>query len=285
MDLNSAHRILISAENNAYMAWQCQLLHYSSVSRLGKVPLIVVHGSTDAPLSPGFLEIINAGGLVRRAPSYRTDAHGKEYPPRNTPGTLLHAAQMNYFGDRYFVLCDPDMLFVKNTDFGKGLSGDQYPRLLDFAHREVRGAAHRFGVALDAFDNPNFQCGVPHVIPIEDAERLAREWLAAIDSFKSTIWERSMHSFGFAVTKLGIDLKFTKLTFYNERSHDQLPRDAAMIHYCVGDRAWSKRRFWADADVARVWQARALSQDGTVLSEILSQIRAAKDFYSSSNIW
>jgi hypothetical protein len=282
---SGAHRILVSAENNAYMAWQCQLLHYSCVTRLGQVPLIVVHGSARSPLALGFNRIISAGGLVRRAPSYRINESGAEYPPRNTPGTLLHASAMNYFGDDFFVLCDPDMIFVNKPDFANALSADGYPLVLNFDHRDVRVAARRYGVPLDTLESTKLQCGVPHVVPVADAASLAVAWLEAIDAFKSRLWEVSMYAFVMAVAKLGMDFRLTQLAFYNQHSHDRLPPDAAIIHYCCGDRIWTKRQYWADADATRVWDAPLSSQDGTVVNEILSQIRAAESFYTSYRMW
>jgi len=279
------HRVLVSAENNAYMAWQCQLIHYSCLSRLGQIPLIVVHGSQEFALSPGFGQIISAGGLVRRAPSYRVTASGHEYPPRNTPGTLLYAAGMNYSADDCFILCDPDMLFVRQPEFGRRLSADEFRRGLDFKHRDVRHAARKFGVALDTLDNSKLHCGVPHVIPVRDAARLATMWLEAIDAFKLGLWEHSMYGFVMAVAKLGMDFDLTQLSVLNAHSRDPLPSYAAMIHYCCGDRIWTKRRYWKTESAPRVWDAKPFAHDGTVASEIISQIRAAKSFYSSSHIW
>jgi hypothetical protein len=280
------HRVLISAENNAYMAWQCQLLHYSCVTRLGRTPLIVVHGPPDAPLSPGFRAIIRAGGLVRRAPDYGVTAAGAEYPPRNTPATLLHAAEMNYFDDEFFVLCDPDIIFVREPAFAETLAADHYPLALDFGHRDVRAAARRYGVSPDALSRPKLLCGVPHVIPAADAARLAAAWIEAVDSFgRSRLWEISMYAFGFAVLKLGMGLRLTRLSCFNNRSRDPLPPGASVIHYCLGDRLWTKRRYWAEADAPHVWETAAAAPGGTVLGEILSQLRAARNFYSVTDIW
>lgn len=278
------HRVVVSAENNAYMAWQCQLLHYSCVTRLGQVPLVVVHGSRREPLSAGFRAITRAGGLVRRAPSYRMTASGADYPPRNTPGTLLHAAAMNYFGDEFFVLCDPDMVFVREPAWAKGLSADHYTLKLDFGHRDVLAAARRVGVAADRLERPELRGGVPHVVPAADAARLATAWLEAVDAFRSRLWEVSMYAFGLASLKLGMRPRRTRLACFNWDSRHPLPPEASVIHYCLGDRFWSKRHYWADADAPRVWDA-PRAPEGTVLGEILSQLRAAREFYSAADIW
>src|SRR5262245_32542349 len=86
-------RVVISAEANSYMGWQAKLAHYSCMSRLGHTPLIVVHESDEQ--RPGdFAHIRRAGGLLISAPSYRVTRWGRNYAPRNTPGTLLEAARI-----------------------------------------------------------------------------------------------------------------------------------------------------------------------------------------------
>ncbi|HEX8285746.1 MAG TPA: hypothetical protein VF588_20485 [Pyrinomonadaceae bacterium] len=285
MDLKG-FRVVVSAENNAYMAWQSQLFHYSCVTRLGQTPLVVVHGPAEAPLSKGFGSILRAGGLVRRAPCYRTTAAGAEYPPRNAPATLLHAAEMNYFGDEFFVLCDPDMLFVRPPVFARTLAADRFPSsMLDFGHRDVRAAARRYGVAHEELDGRDFSCGVPHVVPAADAARLGAAWLEAVDAFRSRLWEVSMYAFGFAVVRLGMGLEVTRLACFNYYSHDPLPPEASVIHYFAGDRHWSKRRFWSDADAPRVWDETRGAPEGTILGEMLSQLRGARSYYSADDIW
>src|SRR3712207_2776362 len=105
-------RVVVSAENNAYMAWQCKLFHFSCVTRLGATPTFVVHDS-GSDWHPGFRDIVRAGGVVRHAPGYAVTPRGFHYRPRNTPGTLLHAADLCEGADDLIVLCDPDMIFVR----------------------------------------------------------------------------------------------------------------------------------------------------------------------------
>jgi len=45
------------------------------------------------------------------------------------------------------------------------------------------------------------RCGVPYVIPVSDAGRLAELWLEAIDAFPPRRWEDNMYAFGLAVAK------------------------------------------------------------------------------------
>ncbi len=87
-EVKSRQHIVVSAENNPYLAWQCKLFHYSCVSRLEQTPLFVVH-ERDKDWRTEFKEIVNIGGKVRAAPSYRAS---NGYSPRNTAGSLLQAA-------------------------------------------------------------------------------------------------------------------------------------------------------------------------------------------------
>src|SRR5262245_39158383 len=118
------YRIVVSAENSTYLGWQTKLFHFSCVSRLRQSPMIIVHDCGDSRLQPDFLELEKAGANVCRAPSYRHSYD--DYLPRNTAGTLLHASQLCSEQDEFIVLCDPDMIFVRQPDFSKSLSGEYY---------------------------------------------------------------------------------------------------------------------------------------------------------------
>ena len=83
-------RVVISAEANAYMAWQAKLAHYSCLSRLGQPAIVVVHQGGGRALRD-FADIRRTGGLTVAAPSYRSTGGGRDYAPRNTAGTLLEA--------------------------------------------------------------------------------------------------------------------------------------------------------------------------------------------------
>src|ERR671932_795753 len=121
--MNNKHLIVVSAENNSYMAWQSKLFHYSCVSRLKQVPVIVVH-DTGASLHSDFQEIVKAGGSLLIAESYKLSTRGDSSRPRNTPGTLLRASLR--FGSQYefIVPCDPDIIFTQACQFPETLSGD-----------------------------------------------------------------------------------------------------------------------------------------------------------------
>lgn len=275
--MTNKHRIIVSAENNPYMAWQCKLFHYSCVSRLNCTPIIFVHGSSRR-WQADFLDVVRAGGIVRSAPSYGTTRHGTSYPPRNTPGTLLHAAETCDGRDEFFVLCDPDMIFVREPAFPETLAAECCS-YLNFDQPDVQTAARRVGVPLDrrVEQKENSCCAVPHVIPATDARRLAELWLEAIDAFTSELWEVSMYAFGLAVTKLELDVTPTHMVVLNR--FPQAAPEADVIHYCYGDDTWSKRHYWTEEHLQRVWEPPIEAPRETILGEILLQIAEARDFY------
>jgi hypothetical protein len=120
-------------------------------------------------------------------------------------------------------------------------------------------------------------CGVPYVIPVADATRIARAWMEAINAFDVPRRGDMMHAFGLAVLKLGMRVTLTHLIDHNYWQQEALTRD--VIHYCYGDRDWDKRHYFYEAQAPRVWEARADAAPGSVLSEILAQLREAREFY------
>src|ERR1041385_9346218 len=113
--MTTAHQIVVSAENNRYMAWQCKLFYFSCVTRMNHQPIVVVHGS-DEEWHPDFYELAKAGCALYSAPNYRYRP-GNDYAGRNHPGSLLRAAELFREQDAFVVLCDPDMVFVRCLEF------------------------------------------------------------------------------------------------------------------------------------------------------------------------
>ena len=278
--MKSRQHIVVSAENNPYLAWQCKLFHYSCISRLEQTPLFVVH-ERDRDWWPEFKEIVNSGGKVRAAPAYRTTKGGDNYPPRNTAGTLLQAASMGYNRDDFIVLCDPDMIFVRKPAFLKRLAAEHYS-YLDF-RPEVREAARRLCISdvLLKKRSSEVSCGVPYVVPVAQARELGEAWLEAIDSFTYGPLEISMYSFGLAVIKLGLKLVPTGHVITNYRALNPV-KSADIIHYCYGDDVWNKRHYYSTRMSLKVWYPSAKTRSGTVLGEITSQLREAREFYSKN---
>ena len=276
--LERRYRIVVSAENSPCLAWQAKLFHFSCVSRLNHSPIVVVH-DCGSKWRPDFQELAGAGAIVSRAPSYRITANGDDYPPRNTAGTLLRAAQLCAAKDEFIVLCDPDMIFVRQPDFSGNLSGEYYG-YLNYDRKPVRRAAKKIGIRLEMLDRQKEElcCGVPYVIPVAAAKQLADAWLQAIDAFSPRHWEDQMHAFGLAVVKLGLRVTLTYIMNHNHWPDAMLDRD--IIHYCYGDKTWNKRSYFTTRQVREVWSPAAAAQQGTILAELLSQIREARDFYS-----
>jgi hypothetical protein len=274
--MTNRSRIVISAENNPYIAWQCKLFHYSSVSRLKQLPLFIVHETKEA-LSPDFYEIIRAGGTVRVVPNYRRVPHGDEYPCRNIPASLLHAAEFCR-EDEQIVLCDPDMLFARDPRFPASLAGCFYS-YIDFDRDFVEPARLKMNISREAIDarKEELRCGGPYVVPWEVARPLAKVWLEAVEAFEPRRWEDVMYAYGLAVIKLGLRSRLLHLV---DTNHKQLsPLDSAIIHYCYGDERWNKRQYFQPEKAQRVWQTEASAPRETILGEILTQIKEASDFY------
>src|SRR5271167_248213 len=107
--MNDRHRVVVSAENVAFHAWQCKLFYFSSITRLQQQPIFIVHAN-GRPWHPDFHNLIRAGAILRTAPSYVSE---NGIPSRNFPGTLLEAVPLVGPGE-LIVLCDPDLVFVSN---------------------------------------------------------------------------------------------------------------------------------------------------------------------------
>ena len=246
------------------------------MTRVGTPPLVVVH-QHDEKLSPGFREILRAGGQVRLAPSYRVN-HTFNYPPRNTPGSLLEAVRAADHDTEFFVLCDPDMIFIREPAFGTKLSGDFYS-YIDFSQEVVQEAARNLGMqGRQELQCETIRCGVPHVIPKSCADEFAKAWLRAIDAFTTDLWERSMYSFGFAAVQLGLEVELTH--FVDHNGWPQEPVRADMIHYCYGNDDWTKRAFISADQAAHVWNPSVEPTKKTILCEIIDQINEARSFYT-----
>ena len=203
--MTGRHHIVVSTENNSYAAWQTKLFHYSCVSRLGQLPIVIVHDS-GRDWHTDFHDLIRAGAIVRSAPSYRLSLDD-DYPPRNTAGTLLHAANLLRGSDDFIVLCDPDMIFAGRPSFPEILSGDHYPYMMDYNGAEVQRVAAGLGIDLEAPDVQKEELcfGVPYVIPVADARRLGGAWpglfvsfsLSTVLTFHATFCVNSLcHMFG-----------------------------------------------------------------------------------------
>ena len=228
-----------------------------------------------------FRDIVAAGGIVRGAPSYRQMTNGYDYSPRNTAGTLLQAALIGYSRGDFIVLCDADMIFLRKIKFPRTFAAEGCTNL-DYRDKRVRAAAANFGIGGDilAKRSHKVECAVPHVVPVTFAARLAEKWLEAIDAFRPGVWQTSMYAFGLAVLKLKLELSLTKFVALNDEPYERVGR-ASIIHYAYGNERWNKRHYWYSKDAAKVWRPALDVPQGTILAEIISQIRQANDFYKT----
>jgi len=282
--LTEKHRIVVSAENTAYMAWQCKLFYFSCVTRLGNQPIFIVHANGDSWAS-GFSDLARAGAFVRQAPSYLCE---KRLITRNTVGTLIHAASL-LESDQFLVLCDPDMVFAREIELPSQLGGNFY-HYLQYDQPHIVSAAERFGLARDTLLRKQEQicCGVPYVIPAVHAARLGKTWLEAMDCFRlderawDSIWLDVMYAFGLAVTKLGWNVARFDLVDMDEGP--DMPLQHSFVHYCLGDAGWDKRWFRSEEKADEVWDSTFEAPDGTVAQELFAQIREAREFYRGSSL-
>ena len=134
------------------------------------------------------------------------------------------------------------MIFVRRPDFPSTLSGDFYA-YMNYDREVIDLAAQAVGVTKEmiAAKGRELRCGVPYVIPVSEAGRLAELWLAAIDAFPPRRWEDNMYAFGLAVAKLDLKITLTQLADHNYWPGNRVQRE--MIHYCYGDEVWSKRDY------------------------------------------
>lgn len=271
------HRIVVSVENTPFFGWQAKLFYYSCVTRLGVQPLFIVH-ATGRPWEPEFYELVRAGASVKMVPSYVIN----ERLPRNSAGTLLHAAEL-CAEDDFIVLCDPDLLFVRNVTFPSCLSGNYYSYLHD-RQPSVETAVKNLGLQreIQRHKDPRLCCGVPYVIPVKDARRLAEAWLEAVDAFPQRgfreMWMDIMYAFGLASLKLGLEMRVTRQVDTNARPYARRRHD--IVHYSDGDIAWDKRQFLHRPDINKVWHPPFEAKKGTVVHEVFRQINEARVFYN-----
>ena len=273
----SQHRIVVSAENNPYMGWQCQLFYFSCVTRLNQQPLIIVHDSRSNWYS-GFYDLVKAGCAVYPAPNYRVYGSGDDYACRNHPGSLIEAAKLLTDQNSFIVLCDADLIFTRTIEFPETLSGE-FSSILNYEADFVREASRELGIASEMVyaQKDSLSCSVPYIVPLHQAHELGTTWLQAIDAFHPRQWEDVMYAFGLAVVKLGLKLNITRLADTNYFPDEKVR--AAIIHYAYADERWDKRHYFTDEQAATVWDPGVEPTAGSILEEILTQIRQAGDFY------
>jgi hypothetical protein len=292
--------IVVSAENHGYVGWQAQLWHHACLVRLGRAPLVVVHGDEPALAQP-YLDLIAHGGRVQRAPNYRT-VKGVSYAARNTAATLLHAES----DADYLVICDPDMLVAAPWPLERYALGARQASLDAVAYLDVdddarpwlEPACRRARLSLRQLRRFRVSGGVPHIVPTGLQRDLGSTWLRLHDAFRphdgpnthpdvnpsQLPWSSlaSMWSLLMALYKLGIEPVVTRFCMTNFQGNldprdDGFP-DRPLLHYCYGDETFNKRSYFNHpGGRGRVWNARARA--GTINRLVCDALRAAGEFY------
>lgn len=291
------HEIVVSTENNHYMAWQAMLFHFSCVTRLGRPPIVMVH-TQDEPLLADFERIRATGGLVQIAPNYR-DLNGVSYPPRNTAGSLRHVET----DADYIVLCDPDMLFLQPLPFEE-LTLSERQISFDFCgYLDPDSAVYQptldnicraAGLDPILLRQPVVDGGVPHVIPTRWQRPLSDAWFELMELFPSIHpeghdkphkdWLTTMWALVMATHRLDLEPVMTKLCVTNCYEDWPLPSldDAGpkVLHYCYGGPRFDKRRF------DKPWDANAFPRnlpddDDSIAGAIRRQLCEAREFFGN----
>lgn len=277
--MTAHHQIVVSAENNPYIAWQCKLFYFSCVTRMNHQPVVIVHDWGEE-WHPDFYELAKAGCAIYSAPNYRYDSDGNDYACRNHPGSLLRAAEIFHDQDVSIVLCDPDMVFVRRVEFPQGLAGE-FSSFMDYDRDFVNEVLPKLDLMREALDQQkdSLCVSVPYVIPSRIARQLSESWLSTIELFSPRRWEDVMYAFGLSAMKIGLSVEVTHLVDHNYWPEEKL--QAPMIHYAYGDERWNKRDYSTDETNTRVWNPPNIHPPETILGELANQIREAREFYRS----
>jgi hypothetical protein len=269
------YQIVVSAENSPYMAWQIALFCYSALTNAAaKVkPIVVVHGPPE-PLLPAFRLVHAAGCHVVRAKQYWGLPGRREYRPGNTIMTLL--AALRHLQCDHMLLCDPDMIFNRPPVYDYPFCADEYD-YMDYTQDPVRAAIERArlpeSAARELTENSRF--GVPYLIPAVSGARIGLRWLQVMDFFSEPRWEDVMYAFGIAAMAEGLAVRRTRFVEHNLRPMN--PSVKEMIHYCYGDKTWSKRKFCPLRELGGI-QAPL----GSIMGQIINQLSLSAEYFSET---
>jgi hypothetical protein len=276
MNDQTSFQVVVSSENTHYMAWQTQLFCFSTLSRLGQHPIVIVHDS-GRPLRAEFVALQRHGCHVMEAPSYRAHPAG-DYPARNEVGSLLTLASMTNLGSEHILFCEPDMLFTQSPAYRAVMSGEYYG-YMSYAEERVVRAAAKCGLdqLVDGL-NATRKIGVPYLIPVRLLRRLASRWIEILDSFDEVKWIDIMYAFGLALECEGVTAELTRIVNHNYQPTNLLT--GSVIHYCYGDHMWTKRAFFEERNPFEIPdELLPIGEAGTILAEMMNQLREARAFF------
>ena len=282
------YEIVVSAENNAYLLWQCLLFHATCVEVQGVAPCFVVHAS--GPLLAGFRELAGLGARVLAAPNYRQGAR-IDYPPRNTPGSLLEAEH-----DReWTLLCDPDLLILRALPprVGALCGGDRRLSWESSSFMDagpirdwLAGTCRETGIDPARVLQHRAGGSVPHFVHRDLRRPFAASWLEATDALievgvrtNDMHWVASMWGFTLATWRLNLPVALTSIT---QTSHlgSQTPQSslrAPLLHYSYGDELFNKHNHCTAETAPGAWQVEAAG--ASVSAWLVRRIADARAWY------
>lgn len=267
-------QVVVSSENSLYMAWQTQLFCMSAWNVLAQRPIVIVH-DTGTPLRPEFCELAEHGCRIVRAPAATQTRNGMRYPPRNELASLREVGSLGDLDADSVLFCEPDMIFVRPVSLPGELTAEFYS-YLDYREARVTAVAAKYNLLDIERLNARYRVGVPYLIPRCRIPCLASRWMEVLDAFDELRWIDIMYAFGLALDIEGENVEQTHLMTDNYRPTRPLRH---LIHYCFGDDVWDKRSFrnTSPFDLPDEQLQRGVS--GTVLGEIMAQLRQAKRIF------
>ena len=285
--------IVVSSDNNDYLAWQCMLFHHSCVTHLGKVPIIVVHGD-DRPLVAGYHIMEKKGGIIQRLPSMRS-VNGIDYAARNVCASLKGVKT----SAENILLCDPDFVFLRPIDFSKiaaNLNGEainieqiSYMTVGDHNRAILEAVCRKAWISTSKLDDIKISGGTPYLVPTQLRRYLAREWATMTEDYlaasflhhgvnNSEVWISVMWGFILAALRNDIPITLTSMCVSNQAGVTSNINNRQIVHYCYGDDIFDKRRFTnEEAALKTVWKTHA--SEGTVNGAIAKALHEAAQFY------
>lgn len=284
--------IIVSAENNYFMAWQCMVFHYSAQTSLGRTPLFVVHGD-EPELVDGFEQIRNVGGRIQRAPNFR-HAGDIMYAPRNQMKTVELARS----DKPWLVLCDADMIFLDHVDFASIIEGlddttialDRIPFLVvhDGNHELLRDVARKVEIPFDHLVDHPINGATPHLISMNIRDELCAQWDPMMETYLASayahhegydpnVWISSMWGLVLAMHRLGIDAELLDLCVHTEMDPPIDPSERPIVHYSYPNDGFHKRRYNEPSRDSELWQASGTP--GHTSGAICDAIRATAAYY------
>jgi hypothetical protein len=287
------YEIVVSTENTAYFLWQCLLFFNSCVQVQQATPRFVVH--ENGGLLPGYRALAELGAHVQVARNYRSFG-GQEYPPRNSPGSLLEVRHTK----SWTMLCDPDFLFLRPLPSRaaalcgqRSLSWESSSFMLvndgnlpwlseACSERNIdprRAREHRQGGS------------TPSLVHRDLRAEFAQRWLEATGVLVDVgvrrghlNWISSMWGFALAAWEMNREIALTRVT-QGSFAGSETPQSALtthILHYSYGDQLFDKRNFGNPDTAPTVWSQRAAA--GSVSAHMIERLKAARAWYASRGV-